>query len=454
MLCATVTWLDRAYEAALDDGAEWPPHPGRLFCALVAASRSDDDDAALRWLEAQTPPEVQFPDAQPARPLVAYVPTNQTGPTKSNRVARTSGTRRWYRTQMESTQAAFTWSAQAAPRVFSALSTLARRVPHLGRSTSACMVSFTQAEAAVAGTSSLGPQARGRERLRVPYPGYLDALRAAFGDGQPSRIANRWAFYGPPAEPAEAPPTVVHGPYPDLLTLGFSPGVQLDGRLVLRVTSAFKAALLSRLGNRHSPDELALLHGHHDGRRRQSAFVALPFVDQHYASGDLLGVGVAVSPDLPRSVRRSLLFEFGFDQDSPRLDHLVVPGLATVPLIQADGRSTVDPQRWSSPSDTWVSALPVVLDRYPDDRDEAARIVALGCAFAGCPDPAEVELLEVAAPRGALRLRGSDLRRKGEPPRPSFNVRVRFATKVAGPVLLGRLRHLGLGLCLPEGTAR
>src|SRR6266545_736218 len=30
---------------------EWPPHPARLFCALVASAREDADWAALRWLE-------------------------------------------------------------------------------------------------------------------------------------------------------------------------------------------------------------------------------------------------------------------------------------------------------------------------------------------------------------------------------------------------------------------
>ena len=123
-------------------------------------------------------------------------------------------------------------------------------------------------------------------------------------------------------------------------------------------------------------------------------------------------------------------------------------------LSHSDGRLAVDPQRWCGPARTWVSALPVVLDRYPDDRDEAARIVALGCGFAGYPEPVEVELLESAAPVGAARLRGSDLRRKGDPPRQSVDIRLRFDGEVAGPVVLGRLRHLGLGLCLPEAAAR
>lgn len=38
MLAIDVEWLEPVYEAALDDAGEWPPHPGRLFFALVAAA--------------------------------------------------------------------------------------------------------------------------------------------------------------------------------------------------------------------------------------------------------------------------------------------------------------------------------------------------------------------------------------------------------------------------------
>lgn len=69
------------------DAAEWPPHPGRLFSALVAvrADHADDDPLgqaeleALRWLETQVPPEIlASPPAHTARRTVApvYVPVN------------------------------------------------------------------------------------------------------------------------------------------------------------------------------------------------------------------------------------------------------------------------------------------------------------------------------------------------------------------------------------------
>lgn len=458
MLTATITWFGSVYEAALDGTPEWPPHPGRLFCALVAASRSDQDDAALRWLESQPPPDVHVPDAATNEAgLTAYVPTNRAASTKSNKVARTSGARSWYRSHLATPSVVFSWSIEIDGAVVERLDALARRVPYLGRATSQCTVAFAVTGAPVdKGMRHYQPApAGGQHRLRVTYPGYLDALRGAFDDSQRSRSVDRWAFYAEPAKLPEPGPfvTVASSAYQDLLALAFPRGVQLDGRLVLRITAAFKAAVLSVLGREYRPAELALLHGHHDGTRRQCPFLALPFVGRGYAHGDVLGVAVALSPDLPRIVRGSLLRLLGYDQDRPRLDRLNIPGLATVELRHPDGRATVDPQRWSRPAQSWISVLPVVLDRYPDNPAEGEAFVRLGCAFAGYPEPIGVEVLHGAAIMGTPRIRRSDLCRKGERPGACVHVRLRFDQDVPGPVVIGRLRHMGLGLCLPEREA-
>ena len=101
MLAIEVRWLEPSYEAALDTGAEWPPHPWRLFAALTAAASGQADDDALRWLEQQGPPSVHAPPAVSANTLTAFVPTNKIeGATKSNRVARKNLERQWHRTHL------------------------------------------------------------------------------------------------------------------------------------------------------------------------------------------------------------------------------------------------------------------------------------------------------------------------------------------------------------------
>lgn len=61
--------------------AEWPPHPARLFSALVATwADSDNPDPAernaLEWLEAQDPPSIAASTAERRKVITHFVPVN------------------------------------------------------------------------------------------------------------------------------------------------------------------------------------------------------------------------------------------------------------------------------------------------------------------------------------------------------------------------------------------
>ena len=76
-LVLSVRLLDGRYYGAGD----WPPSPFRLFQALVAAAHagrvaSDDEHAALRWLENQPPPVIAIPKASESANTTYYVPRN------------------------------------------------------------------------------------------------------------------------------------------------------------------------------------------------------------------------------------------------------------------------------------------------------------------------------------------------------------------------------------------
>jgi CRISPR-associated protein Csb2 len=63
------------------NAAEWPPHPARLFSAMVAAwADSDEPDPverhALRWLEEQDPPAIHCGQAHTRRVVDHFVPVN------------------------------------------------------------------------------------------------------------------------------------------------------------------------------------------------------------------------------------------------------------------------------------------------------------------------------------------------------------------------------------------
>ena len=60
---------------------EWPPHPARLFSALVAAwADADEPDrserTALEWLESQGPPGIAASEAEPRKVVSHFVPVN------------------------------------------------------------------------------------------------------------------------------------------------------------------------------------------------------------------------------------------------------------------------------------------------------------------------------------------------------------------------------------------
>lgn len=89
-------------DAASREKAEWPPHPARVFMALVAAHHESKpltedgptaeqawarERVALEWLEAQGAPLMNWPEAAPRDVVKVYVPVNDTGvPTNPTRV--------------------------------------------------------------------------------------------------------------------------------------------------------------------------------------------------------------------------------------------------------------------------------------------------------------------------------------------------------------------------------
>jgi CRISPR-associated protein Csb2 len=93
MLALTIELLSGRYAATAyndRDRVEWPPHPARLFSALVAtwadhdprAPEGEAELAALEWLEQQAPPEIlasSIAQAGARRVVPVFVPVNDVG---------------------------------------------------------------------------------------------------------------------------------------------------------------------------------------------------------------------------------------------------------------------------------------------------------------------------------------------------------------------------------------
>ncbi|MGH9157180.1 MAG: type I-G CRISPR-associated protein Csb2 [Acidimicrobiales bacterium] len=460
MLVLDVSWLTAAYEAEIDGRAEWPPHPARAFAALVSVAEAGSaDDDALRWFEGQPPPVVRAPPAAPSQRR-AFVVTNTVESSGGHQtyLGRTSGGRSWHRSLPSSPAVRFVWpDADPEPQLLAQLDDLARRVPYLGRSTSPALLAFSATEPPLDDSfRTYTPDPSGSERLRSPRRGLLDQLREAFADPFSDRPLVRPTTY---RGPNDAAPVAVDGPignraWSHLVTLSIDGG-GVDGRQAVVVAAAFKRALLSRMGDGLPPDSLQLLHGHYDHRvdnRRQCAVVALPFVGNRHATGAVLGLGVAVSVNLEAEVFTSLLRLLGFDrppEEAPRLSQLRVGPHLTVTLGRAASHWTVDPGRWVRAARRWDTVFPIVLDRYPRRSYTAADAVADGCEWAGFDRPVRVDVWPSSRVAGAPHVSSAALRRPDEPPRPAVHATLHFARPVCGPVIVGHLRHCGLGLCVP-----
>ena len=86
MLAVEVEYLlGRVFAADFrdQDTSEWPPHPDRLFSALIAAHHdtfgTEQEREALAWFQRLNPPEVAAGQAGAGDPVVTFVPTNYVG---------------------------------------------------------------------------------------------------------------------------------------------------------------------------------------------------------------------------------------------------------------------------------------------------------------------------------------------------------------------------------------
>lgn len=450
------------------DAQEWPPHPARVFCALVASARSDSDREALRWLEGLPAPVVQ---ASPtARPDVrtSYVVTNSVERAGGSQFhpGRTNARKVRHSAVPGNLRVRVVWpDVGAEPSTVALLDALARRVPYLGRSTGVAALSV--GVGIEPGSSDLPegldqfdpvPGAPGGVGLRIPYPGYLDLLIDQYDNARPAWEVSREVNYQQAGRETAGTATSAMAPsvYTDVIILRFK-GIRPDGRLTAMFTEALRRAVMSATSD-PLPDAL---HGHGADGRPHVAFLALPNADNPRADGHLLGMAVAI-PDLPEPQRRAIVRgvlegmraadrDPGSDERTLRLS---VPGIGEVDLAYQPGLHQpwgVRPERWRQGSDHWVSVTPVILDRYPRNGDVEQEI-ARSCVRVGLPEPRDIVVSTSPLVAGGIRMRPGDLpaQARGKLFR---HVELCFDHKVAGPILLGAGRYLGVGLFAPLGAS-
>ncbi len=209
-------------DAASREKAEWPPHPARVFMALVAAhyeTRPLPEDgpaaesawvverAALEWLEGQSPPKMNWPEASPRDVVKVYVPVNDPGVpqnparVKASEMRSALGVMPEQRSRQERTFPALYvggegvhrhvylhWhTAEPSAEILAALTGLARKVNRIGHSSSLAQVWVSEMEGGCSPDYEPNAKATKTRRgvqLRIPAPGFLTELDQCFNAGE------------------------------------------------------------------------------------------------------------------------------------------------------------------------------------------------------------------------------------------------------------------------------
>ena len=465
-----------ATDSAWRDAPEWPPHPARLFFAMVDALHAGANDpgerAALEWLECQSPPALSHSEASRREAPPSYVPVNDSsdyferdpkgGRVKFHPEIRSAPAFRRLRqgrtfpsVTPEDPVVRFIWTeAEPSPSTRASLASLVSRVARLGHSSSLVSIRVCNDPPRV----RLVPHAEGEMSLRVFDAGTLAALEDTFevyrSVGQrpvmPVRFLNYRDTYGMAAELAVPP----RGVFAEMLVFRRKTGPRLPIITAPALAQVMRAASLA---NAHDAIPEALSGHQPDGapsQRPHMAFAALPNVGDphlgsHHEDGHLLGVAAFLPRGLAGTDRVAALRAIGSVQEL-RLGRMGVWGIER---ISADANLYgLRQETWTRPSRRWSSVTPVVLDRFPGDPygADAAEIVASSCERIGLPRPVDVKVSRFSPLIGVPPSNTFTPHIKaGMPPRFHVHAELAFSEAVGGPILIGAGRYRGFGLCRP-----
>ena len=476
--------LEFTFPAGRFHGEEWPPSPARVFQALVAGTHrgvhglinQERRDAALGWLERLQPPVVLAPAAVPAcGHLDNYVPNNDGERVQHVRTAKTLAVHAFPAGGI----VAYCWTFDGDGAHADVIAAMSQLVTHLGQTTDGVF-----ARGRVHADSLPDDPADGRilylpretpgGAWLAPAPGFFALCQRRYPrsvSSEPPDFTNsRQVDYAPAGdEPsADAVPMAIfelrrldggwRSWWPEQVRepAGLTRGALLAWSRHPAIAQAFGADRIARLlaGHRAAGDAAPSDGNGHFG------IVPLPSLNHEgTADGDfrrvaLVGWGADAPEDraLFEEAVRALHGAKLYDQQGPARHPAGDPSpcglLRRAPELAARHWRKL----WTEPACHWRSVTPVVLTGLLRPGRTAETLVVRALAQAGhAPD----EIVSVAAYRGprvphtrpalAYRIDKGDYLSTT----PRCHVEVQFQRPVSGPLVLGRGRYAGLGLCLP-----
>ena len=212
-LLIAVRFHDGRYHGRDDgfDGANgWPPSPGRLFQALVAASADGAsipiaDESALQWLEALRPPRIAAPPIRRGRTVKLYVPNNDLDTIGGDpaRVSKIRVSKNWCPCFFDAEEPVlYVWDFETGTEEAARISAIAARLYQLGRGidmawASGQVLERDEAQALLESHPGIIRQPKGAGETATAKLGTLDSLLernrgkrsrlTTVGDGRKSR---------------------------------------------------------------------------------------------------------------------------------------------------------------------------------------------------------------------------------------------------------------------------
>jgi CRISPR-associated protein Csb2 len=459
MLALEVEYLMRRVLASSHNDrtvVEWPPHPSRLFSALVAAYEEcdlgDSARAALEWLESLPEPRIYAKPPEHEGSVRdahgVFVPVNDSSSIPENRLRQV----RWFPAfTPQDSHVWFIWNdAPEAERHVGALQRVAENVTYLGHSMSPVRVRVSDA----APEATLMPDRGGDIMLRTTGKGRLRHLEETYRLREKNATIQphlgRVTRYRPVGEvQAQRSESLFRHAFVFERVEG--PTLPVEG--TAKLTGIVRKAVIDLY-----PDPVPeIISGHMpDGKqsdRPHLAVTALPDVSHRYADGHIMGFALWLPVDLQAEILETLedvLTGLG----SLTLGKYGVWNIRQVSAVTAiRAAAGLRLATYTRPHHIWASVTPVVFGKFPKKSQvgpgkDGGKIFAELCELIGLPRPIEARLGPVsafqAAPKAAECVPSDRFVNRFR-----AHVVLRFTEPVQGPVLIGAGRYTGFGLCRP-----
>lgn len=435
---------------------EWPPHPARLFSALVAAYKEcdlgDGARAALEWLETLPEPRIY---AKPPEHEGAvrdthgiFVPVNDSSTIPERRPRQV----RWFPAfTPQDAHVWFIWNDVAeAEQHVGALQRIAENVTYLGHSMSPVRVCVSDAVP----EPTMIPDRTGNIMLRTTGKGRLRHLEETYRLREKNVTiqphlgrVTRYRLSG------EVQAKRSESLFRHAFVFERVDGPALPVESTAKLTGTVRKAILDLY-----PDPVPEVISGHEADGKQSdrphlAVTPLPDVGHRYADGHIMGFALWLPLDLQTEILNTL------EDALLGLDSLTLGkhGVWKIRQVSADiatrAAAGLRLTTYTKPHQTWASVTPVVFGRFPKKSQvgpgkDGGKIFAELCDLIGLPKPVEARLGSVSAFHGAPKA-SECVPSERFTNRLRAHVVIRFPEPVDGPLLIGAGRYIGFGLCRP-----